>query len=101
MTDLGVARLVATSAYGMVATKPYLLAGLVRRIFANAFADQSAADEVIEALVPDRPLLDFAAGIGNRSSQPRRARHPPPPDRQRRSVRPAAPRPSRGRDSWV
>ena len=49
MTELGVARLVATSAYGLVATKPYGLASLVRRIFAKSFADQSAADQVIEA----------------------------------------------------
>jgi putative NADH-flavin reductase len=49
MSEAGVSRLVATSAYGIVATKPYLVAGLVRRIFAATFADQAAADEVVQA----------------------------------------------------
>jgi uncharacterized protein YbjT (DUF2867 family) len=49
MGSLGVSRLVATSAYGLVATRPLVLAGLVRRIFAKPFGDQLAADEVIQA----------------------------------------------------
>ena len=49
MESLGVSRLVATSAYGMVATHPYVLASIVRRIFASEYADQSAADRVIVA----------------------------------------------------
>ena len=47
MHEVGVRRLVATSSYGMIATKPYLVAGIVRRVFAKQFADQQAADEVI------------------------------------------------------
>ncbi|HTC68003.1 MAG TPA: NAD(P)-binding oxidoreductase [Acidothermaceae bacterium] len=49
MGSLGVSRLVATSAYGLVATRPLVLAGLVRRIFAKPFSDQLAADHVIQA----------------------------------------------------
>jgi hypothetical protein len=49
MESLGVSRLVAASAYGMVATRPYIVAGVVRRIFAKEFADQGAADRVIAA----------------------------------------------------
>lgn len=49
MESHGVSRLVATSAYGMVATHPYVLASIVRRFFAREYADQSAADLVIES----------------------------------------------------
>jgi uncharacterized protein YbjT (DUF2867 family) len=49
MSEARVSRLIATSAYGIVATKPYLVAGLVRRIFAATFADQAAGDEVVQA----------------------------------------------------
>ena len=35
MASLGVSRLAAASAYGMVATRPYVMAGLVRKIFAQ------------------------------------------------------------------
>jgi NAD(P)H-binding len=47
MSSHGVSRLVATSAYGLVATRPYVLASLVRRVFGKAFADQLNADNVI------------------------------------------------------
>jgi hypothetical protein len=47
MTSFGVSRLVATSSYGMVATRPYVMASVVRRVFAKAFADQLAADHVV------------------------------------------------------
>ncbi|HEX3713903.1 MAG TPA: NAD(P)H-binding protein [Trebonia sp.] len=57
METLGVPRLVAASAYGMVATRPYVLAGLVRRIFAAGFADQAAADQVIAASQLDWTIL--------------------------------------------
>jgi putative NADH-flavin reductase len=57
MTSLGVSRLVAASAYGMVATRPYVLAGLVRRIFAKEFADQAAADRIITSTQLDWTLL--------------------------------------------
>jgi putative NADH-flavin reductase len=49
MLDTNVRRLIATSAYGMVATRPYVMAPLVRRLFGKAFSDQQAADEVIAA----------------------------------------------------
>jgi putative NADH-flavin reductase len=47
MLDTNVRRLVATSAYGMIATRPYVLAPLVRRLFGKGFADQLTADKVI------------------------------------------------------
>ena len=57
MESLGVSRLVAASAYGMVATRPYVVAGLVRRIFAQGFADQAAADRIIAASELDWTIL--------------------------------------------
>jgi hypothetical protein len=52
--------LVAASAYGLVAKRPYVLASLVRRIFRTTFADQLAADHLIEAS-DLRPGLDDSA----------------------------------------
>jgi putative NADH-flavin reductase len=49
MSMHGVSRLVATSAYGLIATRPYVLASLVRRVFRNGFADQRNADDLIAA----------------------------------------------------
>ena len=57
MQSLGVPRLVATSAYGMVATRPYIVAGVIRRIFAKEFADQAAADQVIASTELDWTIL--------------------------------------------
>jgi uncharacterized protein YbjT (DUF2867 family) len=57
MAAEGVRRLVATSAYGMVATRPYVLAAVVRRAFRSVFADQAAADQVIEASGVDWTIL--------------------------------------------
>jgi putative NADH-flavin reductase len=57
MRAADVSRLVATSAYGIIATRPYVLASLVRRIFAKPFADQAAADRVIEASELDWTIL--------------------------------------------
>jgi putative NADH-flavin reductase len=57
MESLGVPRLVAASAYGMVATRPYILAGVVRRIFAQGFADQAAADRIIASSELDWTIL--------------------------------------------
>ncbi|MFY9926672.1 MAG: NAD(P)-binding oxidoreductase [Streptosporangiaceae bacterium] len=57
MQSHGVSRLVAASAYGMVATRPYILAGVVRRIFAKGFADQAAADRIIAASELDWTIL--------------------------------------------
>ena len=47
----------ATSAYGMVATRPYVLAAVVRRAFRSVFADQADADQVIEASGLDWTIL--------------------------------------------
>ena len=57
MKAQGVSRLVATSAYGLVATRPYVVASLVRRVFAKGFADQLAADEVIQRSDLDWTIL--------------------------------------------
>ena len=57
MESLGVPRLVAASAYGMIATRPYILAGVVRRIFAQGFADQAAADRIIASTELDWTIL--------------------------------------------
>ena len=57
MESLGVSRLVAASAYGMVATRPYVVAGVVRRIFAQGFADQAAADRIIASSELDWTIL--------------------------------------------
>ena len=57
MQSAGVSRLVATSAYGMVAKKPYVVASLVRRILRTTFADQQAADLIIEASPLDWTIL--------------------------------------------
>lgn len=57
MESLGVSRLVGASAYGLVAERPYVLASLVRRIFRTTFADQLAADRIIEASNLDWTIL--------------------------------------------
>jgi putative NADH-flavin reductase len=57
MATAGVARLVATSSYAMVATRPYVLAPLVRKIFGKALIDQRSADEVIRATGLDWTIL--------------------------------------------
>jgi uncharacterized protein YbjT (DUF2867 family) len=76
MESLGVSRLVAASAYGMVATRPYVMAGLVRKIFAQGFADQAAADRIIAASELDWTILrgtrltaEPAKGPGRRSTE--------------------------------
>jgi putative NADH-flavin reductase len=57
MAAAGVARLVATSSYAMVATRPHVLAPLVRKVFGKALADQRSADEVIRAAGLDWTIL--------------------------------------------
>ena len=76
MESLGVPRLVAASAYGMVATRPYVMAGVVRRIFAQEFADQAAADQIIASSDLDWTILRGtrlttkpAKGPGRRSTE--------------------------------
>jgi len=76
MESLGVSRLVAASAYGMVATRPYVLAGVIRRVFAQEFADQAAADRIITASELDWTILRGtrltgkpAKGPGRRSTE--------------------------------
>jgi putative NADH-flavin reductase len=49
VTDAGVRRLVVTSAYGMVAERPRLLAPLVRRLLAVTFADGREMERIVSA----------------------------------------------------
>jgi len=72
MASLGVPRLVATSAYGMVATRPYVVAGVVRRIFAKEFADQAAADRIITASELDWTILRGTRLTGKPANGPAR-----------------------------
>lgn len=53
----GVSRLIFTSTYGMVATRPVLLAGLLRRVFAAPFREQRLADDIISASDTDWTIL--------------------------------------------
>src|SRR5262245_38337355 len=57
MQAAGVPRLVATSAYGMVAKRPHVLASIVRRIFRATFADQQIADHLIQTSNLDWTIL--------------------------------------------
>ncbi len=72
MASLGVSRLVATSAYGLVATRPYVVAGVVRRIFAKEFADQAAADRIIAASELDWTVLRGTRLVGKPADGPAR-----------------------------
>jgi putative NADH-flavin reductase len=49
MTDLGVRRLVVTSAYPIVADKPRLPIALLRLLFADAYADVSTMEQIVSA----------------------------------------------------
>lgn len=53
----GVARAVFTSTYGMVATRPLLVAPVLRRVFAAAFSEQALADEVVRSSALDWTIL--------------------------------------------
>lgn len=55
--DAGVSRLIITSTYGMVATRPVLLAGLLRRVFAAPFREQRLADDIVTASPMDWTIL--------------------------------------------
>src|SRR5215469_1884543 len=57
MQAQGISRLVATSAYGLVATRPFVLASIVRQVFARTYAEQLAADAVIQASDLDWTIL--------------------------------------------
>jgi putative NADH-flavin reductase len=72
MASLGVSRLVAASAYGMVATRPYILAGVVRRIFAQGFADQAAADQIVASSELDWTILRGTRLTGKPADGPAR-----------------------------
>jgi hypothetical protein len=72
MASLGVSRLVAASAYGMVATRPYIVAGVVRRIFAQGFADQAAADQIIASSELDWTILRGTRLTGRPADRPAR-----------------------------
>lgn len=52
-----VPRLVATSTYGMVATRPLLVAPALRRVLATSFREQARADEVIRTSGLDWTIL--------------------------------------------
>ncbi|WP_187776229.1 NAD(P)-dependent oxidoreductase [Antrihabitans cavernicola] len=70
----GVDRLVIVGAYGMVASRPVVIASVVRTIFAKTFADQAEAEELLLASTLDwtvvRPtrLTDGAPSSTFRSS---------------------------------
>jgi uncharacterized protein YbjT (DUF2867 family) len=72
MSELGVTRLVTTSSYAMVASKPYVLASLIRRIFAKTFADQQAADEVIQASPLDWTIARATRLVDKAATRPAR-----------------------------
>jgi putative NADH-flavin reductase len=72
MASLGVSRLVAASAYGMVATRPYIVAGVVRRIFAQGFADQAAADQIVASSELDWTILRGTRLTGKAAGGPAR-----------------------------
>jgi putative NADH-flavin reductase len=72
MLDSDVSRLIGASSYGMVATRPYLMASLVRRIFAEAFADQRDADAVIAATGLDWTIARATRLVASTSSRPAR-----------------------------
>lgn len=72
MTETGVSRLVAASAYGMVAPRPYLVAPLVRRVFARAFADQLAADQIVQASELDWTIARATRLTGRPAGRPPR-----------------------------
>jgi uncharacterized protein YbjT (DUF2867 family) len=72
MAAEGVSRLVATSAYGMVATRPYVLASVVRLAFRANFADQAAADQVIKGTGLDWTILRATRLTPGKATRPPR-----------------------------
>lgn len=72
MQAQGVPRLVATSAYGIVATSPKLAAPIVRRIMRTHFTDQLAADELIAATSLDWTILRATRLSNTRPRRPPR-----------------------------
>jgi uncharacterized protein YbjT (DUF2867 family) len=69
MRSLAVARLVATSAYGLVATRPYVLASIIRRVLAKTYAEQLAADRIIQATGLDWTIVRATRLTNGRSIQ--------------------------------
>lgn len=53
----GVSRLVLTSSYGMVATRPVLVAGAMRALFAESFREQQRSDDIIQDSDTDWTIL--------------------------------------------
>lgn len=73
----GVRRVVLTSAYGMVADRPRIAAPLVRRFLRSTFADQRAADELLQASGLDWTIVRATRLTGSGSAEPaRRATEP-------------------------
>lgn len=71
MAAAQVRRLVATSSYGMIATKPLVIASVVRRAFAKQFTDQGEADEIVSSTE-----LDWTIARATRLLPPRPATAP-------------------------
>jgi uncharacterized protein YbjT (DUF2867 family) len=71
MAELGVRRLVATTAYGPIATKPLVIAPLVRRIFAGPFADAVAAENTIRATELDWTIVRATRLTNGPAREPR------------------------------
>ena len=72
MDTSAVPRLIATSAYGIVATKPYVAAPLIRRIFRAVFAEQAAADEIVAASDLDWTIARATRLTGGQPRRPAR-----------------------------
>jgi putative NADH-flavin reductase len=74
MADLGVARLVVTSAYPIVARQPRLPMAVLRRVFTDAYADATRMERTVAAsgldwtIVRLNRLLDAPARGGTRYS---------------------------------
>ena len=75
MTEVGVRRLVITSAYPIVARKPRLPIALLRLVFAEAYADAAAMERIVSGcdldwiIVRLNRLTDKAPGAALRVSQ--------------------------------
>ncbi len=53
----GVTRMIFTSTYGMVATRPLVMAGLLKRVLARPFDEQRRADDIVAASNADWTIL--------------------------------------------
>jgi hypothetical protein len=67
MPEEGVARLVMTSAYPIVAQKPRVPLAIVKRIFADLYADAAAMEETITGSDPDWTIARWTRLTNGRS----------------------------------